>query len=216
MPNFSTVWTIYIPPPFFLRSSITTSHLIYCFSHPWSCPAIKPSSETVNAYLAASHLHLGQHGLLFFGQTHSFPSSQCRNTQSMPIVCRVPGWVSGIKKRQTTGPWYQVLQLSWKKRHIDKKVSLYRGSLHQAANDWCRRECYGSRAEGQGEVGKSWGGDLILAGPWGKHMAEVSKGHGWERAGYVWRTGEDKCYPETMTHATFSCTGAESVSQMAS
>lgn len=64
------------------RSSITT----------W--PSIKPSLETVKAYLWPSHLHLGQRGLLCFCSDSHLPiTSQWRHTQWGHCVCWVPGWV---------------------------------------------------------------------------------------------------------------------------
>lgn len=39
---------------FFLKGPPTnTPPLVCCFSYPWSCPSVKPSLETVKAYLVA-------------------------------------------------------------------------------------------------------------------------------------------------------------------
>lgn len=52
-PNFSTVCTTWIFFFFFKGPPTNTPPLVCCFSYPRSCPSVKPSLETVKAYLVA-------------------------------------------------------------------------------------------------------------------------------------------------------------------
>lgn len=54
-----------------------------------------------------------------------------------------PRMSGGDRKRQMTGPLHKVLQMSWKKGHIDQKVSLNRGSMREAAKIGVDNECCG-------------------------------------------------------------------------